>query len=351
MEQLCEKTFNVRNNNESLNNEESRLDNIEAPSFLINNSFNSPASGGNRQSRNFNRPSTILEVSETTTNRTCMSSYKTARTTGTGTELSYRTAADLTNGTEMTYQNSHISNDSLEPTNRRSHAALIDLTRDSLEEDSGLNSGLQDESVDDKDDSNVPEFNDTLERIDYILGLNHKAAEMNKVDASPRQTCLLDLPITPNHFVAGSKLTPKQPSTQKKFNNRLTPRNSPLIKFSPAASGRSPAGHSPATVNFNAWKMPSGSATKAPPPIFSASKKYQHIQSPIASYIKQTPGAPACSLAGKTIAGITKGTVPNFRDSESFVDGNENEPSSAQKRLAHVAKTKTATSTQVRFDS
>lgn len=342
MEKICEKTFHVKN--ESLLVEESRLDSIEAPSFLSNSSFMSP--GMKNSPRNINRPSTILEVSESTTNRTGMSSYKTAQTTGTGTELSFNTAADCTGNTstDTTYQKSHISVDSLEPS-RRSQPALIDLTRDSLNDCSDsalLNSAMCDESTD-KDDSNVPEFNDTLERIDYILKLNDKAAAIKKEETlrqaqkTPKQTCLLDLPITPNHIIA-SKLTPQN----KKIGARITPKNSPLIKFSPAAA-KSPATRSP---GFNAWKKPT-SATKPPGPFLSASKKYQHIQSPIASYIKQTPGAPACNLAGKTIAGITgKAMTPNFRDSESFV-GNENQPSSSQK-LAHVAKTKTITSTQVR---
>lgn len=363
MEKMCEKTLhlnnesaqlmdltsmNVTNNRKSLA-EESRLDCIEAPSFLSNSSLMSPGARYSPRNAN-NRPSTILEVSETASNRTAMSSYKTARTTTTGSDVSYRTAADLTNATNTTYQNSHISVDSLEPSRKSDRICqLIDLTKDSLNDDnsdSGLNSELFiNDNTTDHDDSEVPEFNDTLERIEYILQLNEKANALKEEDSkpiaeiakTPKHACLLDLPITPNNFVT-SKLTPQQ--SNKKIGNRLTPKNSPLIRFSPAA-GKSPANHSPA---HSAFKKPV-SATKTPAPFLSISKKYQHIQSPIASYIKQTPGAPASLLAGKTITGITRiGKTPDFRDSESFV--NENEPASSYK-LAHAAKTKTVTSTQV----
>jgi hypothetical protein len=364
MEKMCEKTLhlnnesaqlmdltsmNITNNRKSLA-EESRLDCIEAPSFLSNSSLMSPGVRSSPRNVN-NRPSTILEVSETTSNRTAMSSYKTARTTTTGSDVSYRTAGDLTNATDSTCQNSHISVDSLEPS--RKSEVLIDLTKDSLNidssSDSGLNSGLFMNTTD-HDDSEVPEFNDTLERIEYILRLNQEANAMKEdeksapvaavadFDTTPKHGCLLDLPITPNNYVT-SKLTPQQ--SKKKIGNRLTPKNSPLIKFSPAA-GKSPASHhSPAA---GAFKKPV-SATKTPAPFLQISKKYQHIQSPIASYIKQTPGAPASFLAGKTITGITRiAKTPDFRDSESFAK--ENEPKSNYK-LPHAAKTKTVTSTQL----
>lgn len=357
MEKICEKTLHLNNesaqlmdltsmndtNNRQSLTEESRLDCIEAPSFFSNSSLMSP---GTRYSpRNGNRPSTILEVSETTTNRTAMSSYKTARTTTTGTDVSFRTAADLTNATDSTCQNSHISIDSLDPS-QKSDKILIDLTRDSLNgdySDSGLNSEMcENNETTDRDDSEIPEFNDTLERIEYILNLNERANAMKEEQESkltsddvktPEHACLLDLPITPNRIVA-SKLTPQQP--HKKIGNRLTPKNSPFIRFSPA-NGKSPANRSPAA---GAFKKPV-SATKTPAPFLPISKRYQHIQSPIASYIKQTPGAPGSYLAGKTVAGITRlAKTPDFRDSDLFA--NENEPTSSRK-LAHVAKTGSST--------
>jgi hypothetical protein len=317
-------------------NEESRLDNVEAPSIFFNSSIMSPGTKHSPLNKQFNRPSTILEVSES--NRTGMSSYKTAMT-GTATEASYRTA-DYTDFTLPKYE---ISVDSLDESSK----PIIDLTKDSLDQsDSGLQiSDSIDISNAHEDDDSEPEFNDTLERMDFMLS---KAAAMQQKPVPAIQP-VEEISKTPNNrmnlldmsipFVA-AKLTP-QPISAKKTMNRLTPKNSPLIHFSPVVSKNSPANRSPA-----AFKKPTGSSTKPPAPLIPSSKKYLHIQSPIASYIKQAPVAPPAIVAGKFIQGVT-GTskTPNFRDSEKF--SKENESMNSQKNFPSCAKTNSATKLKV----
>ena len=357
MEKVCENTVNLGNVSENLfdltalekqrtnsMSDETHLNDIEAPSFMFNNTSlmtsnkNSPLIAVHA-----NRPSTILEVSEvSTSNKTCMSSYRTAFT-GSGTEVSedYKTAnEDIFDNSrpieeEMLIKmpkirsfydtSADITKDSLETTGR--NQVSTDMTKDSLivnssddESSSGVESsfGVQNESHGEK-------MNDTLERIEYMLA----QAEKMREEKTPRS----------QHVTPGSSLF-KSSATKPKIFLKTTPnalRNSPQIKFSPVT--KSP------TNGETAFKKPS----KIAQPSFS-NKKFMHIASPIARYIKETPGAPLSSTA-RAHYGIGNNSPRqfNFRDSESF--SNENESMNAYKgsSLPPKAKTKSSATSQVKL--
>lgn len=378
MEKLCERTLHLNNVSEnlidltafemslagqrkspktnSMYGDETRLNDVEAPSFLLNNSsMMSPNKNSPVIPVHANRPSTILEVSEISlSNKTCMSSYRTALTgrSETASSEDYRTANEDTFGRsgcieeEMlikmpkirSFYEVDLTKDSLDSSGKIQHS--IDLTKDSLNADSYVDessSGV-DSTFDQRDDSanGGEQLNDTLERIEYMLAQHQKMLEQ-KTQEPKTPRCVPPSPVSSQ---------PGSSSAKPKVFSKVAPmstRNSPLIKFSPAVNKNSPS-------NDIAFKRPCiQSNTKIPQP-FLSSKKFQHVASPIARYINDTPGYPLASTV-RVHPGIGKSPkLFNFRDSEAFA--NENESMNAGytgSSLPAVAKTKSSATSHVRI--
>jgi hypothetical protein len=362
MERMCEKTLHLNNESEILMDltsldspvasrkslkklpavDETHLNDVEAPSFLFNNSsLISPNKHSPLIEPYANRPSTIMEVSEVSS-RTCQSSYRTAMT---GTESSqYKTAEEsLTlNGTledesmkikmpKIRSFYADMSKDSLDVT--RPAQQTIDLTKDSLESSSGIESSYE------KEDEEV-KLNDTLEQIEYMLAQAQKMQEAKTPKpASATPKIVSKTPL--------AKMLTPAPSSASKY--------SPLIKFSPVVKNSPVARNSPVDQGF---KKPTQSASKQPPSAsklqFSHNKKYQHIESPISRYIKHTPGVPL-AVKPKDLPGIGSNSPKtyNFRDSESFQKENDsmkgNQGAYGGSSLPFRAKTKSSAIPQVSF--
>lgn len=338
--------------------EETRLDNIEAPSFFFNNTSMMSPKNSPLNVVHANRPSTILELSETSTSyKTNMTSYQTALTRSENDGSDYKTANDesLAMEEEMLikmpkirsfYDTSYISKDSLEESKTLRNE---EMTKDSLNsfagessENAGNDSNVvgNDSSVVDisSDISMGPKFNDTLEEIEYMLLQNQKLQEQGTPKTVPAS------PATPR-MVPGVSPFASQLRLKPNFNAKpafgSASKHSPLMKFSPLAP-KSPAN--------NAFKRPMPSATKTAKP--SSSKKFTNIESPIARYINNTPVAPQ-AINPRALHGI--GTSPktfNFRDSELFAKENESANAGAQgSSLPFRAKTKSSAVPQVKPES
>lgn len=375
MEKMCENTLHLDNVSENFMNltefdtsaavqhksikktsmfaDETRLNDVEAPSFLLNNtSMVSPNKISPLIPFHANRPSTILEVSEVSSNKTYMSSYRTALTgrSETASSEDYKTANEDTFSQSGSIEEEMIikmpkirsffevdlTKDSLDSTGKIQES--IDLTKDSLNVESyvGDSSSGVDSSYDQRDESaSGGELNDTLEQIEFMLAQHQKLQEQK----TPRF-----IPPSPSTPAASSQTNS---SAKPKIFAKVTPmalRDSPMIKFSPAVTRNSP-------LNDAAFKRPGlQSTSKAPQPLFSNIRKYQHIASPIARYINDTPGYPLSSTV-RVHPGIGKSPKHfNFRDSETFA--NENESMNAGFKgpsLPAVAKTKSSVSTHVKI--
>lgn len=374
MEKMCENTLHLNNvsdlhfmdlttmaspsgkqrgGNSSKLGDETRLNDIEAPTFMFNNTSllgASPIKGSPVFAAHQNRPSTILEVSEVGSSfRTNLSSYRTALTRS-GTEASeYFKTAD-----EGSFSPSRTIEDEMMikmPKLRSFYAAPEDLTKDSLdstakadagemtcdslnpnsyagESSSGVESSF-DQTAEEVDDA---QMNDTLERIEFMLAQAQKIQEQERaptvIPASPTVAYKSPAP-------AQLRLQPKAPESAAK--------NSPLIKFSPAFKP------SPSNAD-SGFKRPAHALSKIPTP-FANNKKFQHIVSPVQCYIKRTPGAPMAATA-RVLHGINNSPKHfNFRDSESFAKENESMNAEPYKgsSLPFRAKTKSSAVSQVRI--
>lgn len=366
-EKFCNNTVNLGNVSENLMDltalekqqspsygNETHLNDIEAPSFMFNNtSLMSSNKNSPLIAVHTNRPSTILEVSEVSgSNKTFMSSYQTAFTrSGTETTQEYKTACEdsFPNSRSIEEEmiikmpkirsfydvSANMTKDSLD-TSERNHAST-DMTKDSLvvdsyagESSSGVESSFVESSFD-QQEIGEEKMNDTLERIEYMLA----QAEKMREEKTPKS----------------HQVTPKSESVYKpKVLSKATPvtksiRNSPLMKFSPVAK-------TPMNVGDSAFKKPTNSSTKIPQPSFSNNKKFLHIASPIARYIKETPGVPMSSTV-RVYPGIGNNSPRqfNFRDSESFSKENESINSYSGPSLPLKAKTKSSATSHVRLNN
>lgn len=327
--------------------EETRLDNIEAPSFFFNNTSMMSPKNSPLNAVHANRPSTIMELSESSTSyKTNMTSYQTALTRSENDGSDYKTANDesLSIEEEMVikmpkirsfYDTSYISKDSLEESKTLRND---EMTKDSLNSFAGGSSENTGNDSSVVDISLGPKFNDTLEEIEYMLLQNQKLQEQRTPKIIPAAS-----PVTPR-MAAGVSPFASQLRLKPNFNAKpalgSASKNSPLMKFSPLAP-KSPAN--------NAFKRPMPSATKtAKPP---SSKKFTNIESPIARYINNTPVAPQ-AITPRALHGI--GTSPknfNFRDSESFAKENESANAGAHgSSLPFRAKTKSSAVPQVKLE-
>lgn len=353
-EKMCENTIHLNNVSEnffdltnmespvlhhkkiSVGGDETRLDSVEAPSFLFSNTIMSPLNVVHA-----NRPSTIIELSESAmSSRTNMSSYQTAFTQSEASE--YKTADDESMIIEGKTANDSTSLEELLVIKMPKMKSFYDMTKDSLDDSITIKNTIEmskdslisfDESI---AQSNEPEFNDTLERIEFMLSENQKLQEQQR---TPQ--IILASPVTPRVAPTTTSPFPTQLQLKRNYGAKLgsASKLSPLIKFSPVV--KSPANAA------SAFKKPVPSATKIPKP--SSSKKFLNIQSPIARYINNTPVAPQAHTP-RTLPGI--GTSPknfNFRDSEYFAKENDNMNSRPYQvpSLPLRAKTKSSAVSQV----
>lgn len=340
--------------------EETFLNDVEAPSFLFNNT--TIVSSNNKSPLapiHANRPSTILEVSENSlTNKTGMSSYQTAFTRSvTETSEYYRTANEdsFMSSKNNTVENEHLivkpkyrsfysdmTKDSLDIPEKDLRAC--DMIKDSLNNESSVDSSIGgksgDNTLDTSEEERIGRMNDTLEEIEFMLEQAKKIKDNNGLK-TPND-------LTP--FVA--KISPvvvKKPPKLEKLSNYLKPKvfgssnttKSPiLMKALPVTS----ANKSPSTTPGSTFKRPmpaviSNTKIIPQPSSFNNNKRFNHIQSPVGRYIKHTPELPL-EMQGRLNHGVPTKHF-NFRDSESF--SNENENLDMSLKCAHLpprAKTK-----------
>lgn len=126
----------------------------------------------------------------------------------------------------------------------------------------------------------MPEFNNTLERIEYMMERGQKILQRKAVGVgassgymnSPSRPAYVDSPSRPAPEKTNPKpSTPSKPSSAKKVDLFKKPMRSPMV------------------LNRNADAQSSGS--KIPKPS-AARPKFRHIASPIAAYINNTPEVP-----------------------------------------------------------
>lgn len=317
MEKLCENTLHLNNISEHLVDltslemqentpkqqqkhmkmisEETFLHDVEAPSFMMNNTLFSPPAAKTQ----VNRPSTIMEVSEA--NQTSLTSYQTAE--GTVKSEDYQTALDDSwiskqNYGKRFYQNSiDFTKDSLDVSGIKASINELASFQDSLNNKENIT--LELESDESFDMSKSARMNDTLEAIEKILA-------QGMMEQTPATV------VTPKQ---PNKASPTPWSVNKNFQAKPSPLInrvlSPMMKFSPTSNVKSPQ------QNF---KFPKPLSTTKTPQFSSLSKqKFQHIVSPISRYINNTPEVPLTNAHIHAQYGISGGTRQfNFRDSETF---------------------------------
>lgn len=340
------------------------LNDVEAPSFMFDNTlFNTTVTSPICRGVGLNRPSTIEEestiVESTISNKTSISSYRTALTNST-IEMSdkYQTASDESWLQSKSKNASDISDEfqkpkirsfysNLEENNSKSIKSMDytkdslnvsgnkylrdDISKDSLNENSTndtessfddmKDSLLENSEESDFSDMDNRKFNDTLEEFEFMM---EQAAKLQS-GSIPKKINSPSTPRYPN--------SPVTPSTVIKAHQPIM-RNSPASKnlfpkvFSKVDSGiKCSASKSPFTKDSPArtpsFKKPfQPTVTSKIPHLSNVTKKFSHVASPIARYIKHTPEVPLA-----TVARVPTGTISkafNFRDSESF-DVNEND--------------------------
>lgn len=360
LEKMCENTLTLNNVSElltdltsmdlstmeelakrklSLNPEETRksyLDDVEPPSFLSNLTMFSPKNSPFRKTVHENRPSTIMEVTElSTTTKSGSSSYRTAEAAST-----YEKSECYQTANEESWMSGSIqkrgfyddtmnyTKDSLDVTQRPN---FTQMTQDSLNENTG-NATAESTFEENLSFNNQEGLNDTLEAIERILAqgtMNTPQKMMFNKKSNPSTPQVVTTPKQP----AKPSPTPWSSIRSAKNSARVTPTNSPLMKFSPLAT-KSPMS------NFKLPNKPL-SSTKTTPFASSHAKKFQHIVSPIARYINNTPELPLSANA-HTQFGLGSRPQFNFRDSDSFTKENKTaQPTGSS--LPMRAKTKTTT--------
>lgn len=362
------------------------LNDVEAPSFMFDNTlFNNTVTSPLCRAVNLNRPSTIEEestvVESTISNKTSLSSYRTAHANS-STEMSekYQTASDES---WLHSKNANVSSDitdvfqkpkirsfynDLDDTNDKSTKSVdytkdslnasgnkylhADISKDSLNGNSTSDtassfSDMKDsllESTEESDFSDMDnrKFNDTLEEFEFMM---EQAAKLQPGTGVTKKAKSPTTPRYPN--------SPVTPSTVVKA-HQPTMRNSPASKnlfpkvFSKMGTAGGSASKSPftkaspsTTPNFKKPFHPT--VTSKIPHLSHVTKKFSHVASPIARYINHTPELPLATTARVPTGSVSKGF--NFRDSDSFAI-NENDSYNGNQvykpSLPCRAKTKTS---------
>jgi hypothetical protein len=395
LEKMCENTLTLNNVSENFMdltsleavtkamskksfgiNDETRLNEIEEPSFLQNSSIMSPKNSPFRLTRANvgNRPSTIMEVTEiSSVNKTTASSYHTAtNTTVTDKSEYYQTANEtmesITGASAIINrpvlksfydETLELTKDSLDVSLKKDQNNCVDLTADSLNSKADSSSGIE-ISCDDEDvnegsrnesiaHASSIRMNDTLEEIEFMLAQAQKMNDEKLLKTPKALAAINSLPTTPKlqSPAVTNKPSPspwsaakQKPNSGLKTKKALTPlsKNSPLIKFSPQVKSNSPA-----MAPSSNFKLPNKPVSTSKIPQFSSnSKKFSHIVSPISRYINHTPELPLSSLAHVEYGYSSSARSHlNFRDSESFADNTSLNSTYKGSSLPMRAKTKT----------
>jgi hypothetical protein len=366
LEKMCENTLTLNNVSElltdlttmdasvvevlmkkklSINPEETRksfLDDIEPPSFMSNLTMFSPKNSPFRKTVHENRPSTIMEVTElSNTIKSGSSSYRTAEAAS-----SYEKSECYQTANEESWisgsikkrgfydDSTNYTKDSLDVTQKPN---ITQMTQDSLNEDTG-NATAESTFENEISFDNNGALNDTLEAIERILAQGNMNTPKKIIFDRKKSN-----PSTPQAVTTPKQTSKASPTPWSTVRNpkgktaNLTPKNSPLIKFSPTSATKSPAS------NFKLPNKPLSSSKTTP---FSSThaKKFQHIVSPIARYINNTPELPLSANAHTQFGLGSRQPQFNFRDSESFVvKENKSGLPPTGSSLPMRAKTKTTT--------
>lgn len=353
MEKMCENTLHLNNVSELLTDltsldasamaeelikrkrsmlpDESRqsfLNDVEAPTFLANMSMFSPKNSPFRRTAHENRPSTIMEVTElSTTAKSGSSSYQTAPSTLFEKSECYQTANEETFASRSAKAKKRaqaffddsmdFTKDSLDTTRKATMPNITQMTQDSLESNGTVDSMVLegDESLSFNMSVNN-QMDDTLEAIERMLA---QGAMMNSPYKAPLKTSNPATPVTTPKQQGKPSPTPWSISKNmlKSASTRGTPTNSPLMKFSPAVS-KSPMSNFKLPKPLSSSKTPLGSFAS------THSKKFQHIISPVARYINNTPELPLSATAHTQFGVGTARTQFNFRDSDAYAKENKN---------------------------
>lgn len=301
LEKMCENTLNLNNVSEVLADltslelkidsqdgcaqvlnsaEETKLQEIEQPSFFLNNT----SSISNAEQSPFkdvfdNNFSTVMEAT------TMSLSYKTTHShcpsiqsiISSNKSEYYRTANDKSFELMKNISNEHSFNLS----NQDNESSSLNFEKK-------------------RNDPDSPSINDTLDEIDFLLSQAQKLNDHNGMQNNILQKAKI------NNSPLKHVISPKSQSRQKIVH---TPKSSPLITFSPLTENKSPL------VNFKHPKPISSS--KNPPFSRVNNKKFQHIVSPVSRYI-QTSESVLNANAHVHYKGMGAKRQFNFRDSENF---------------------------------
>lgn len=346
-------------------NDTTMLENIEAPSFFLSNTtiLDSPTTVKSSPIYNFglNRPSTIVEEgtiinsSAGSVKNQTLESFATAftRNCSEATSDTYRTAQEdtysslkLRESLKRPATNHHFGDDlmsgsfEMDSLMKDQPIKMENITKDSLDDQdsstieissSSEMSEIFDENQSGSHDSLLdhsaePNFNDTLEKFEYMM-----AKGMKLVDKTPK-----NLPTTPKLEIPA---TPKTPDTIVKNKSdkstylSATTASSDSISVFPKTFTNLLHSKKQVTDPLSAkkaetqkqmdFKRPPQVHTKIPLP--SQSKQFAHIVSPLSRYIKQTPTVPLTTTTKlqRQSGAITK--LYNSRDSEISFKENHNQ--------------------------
>jgi hypothetical protein len=301
LEKMCENTLNLNNVSEVLADltslefkidshagfaselnaaEETKLQEIEQPSFFLNNTSSmsnneqSPFKTVFDNNRSTGMEATAMSLSYKTTHSHCPSVQSIMSSNQ---SEYYRTANDKSFESTKNVSTDHSFNLS----DPEFNASSLNLEKKS-------------------NDPDLSSINDTLDEIDFLLSQAQKLNDHNGMQENILQKTKTN--YTPLKQV-------NSPKSQNKPKTVYTPKSSPLITFSPLTENKSPL------VNFKHPKPISSSKN----PQFSRinSKKFQHIVSPVSRYI-QTSESVLNANAHVHYKGMGAKRQFNFRDSENF---------------------------------
>lgn len=318
-------------------NNETMLNDIEAPSCLFENSvfLNSPTHQSPIKMIGMLRPSTILEETHTSeytsasfeNNSGSLDSYITAETGKTnnnsGTESEYYKTADEQNNS-ISLMNKIVDDSQWSKISVQS--SKISMSEDSLamrsadtvsgnDSTASLNSsGVESISIEEILDEAPAQFNDTIEEMDFLMqqGMkfltpNAKSGENNTFKYTPTPKAKNISPFSSatksnyTHILKGSPVTPN------------------FIKL-----GAIPKASTKPELPDNDFKRPLFPTSRIPKSNIPIKNKFDYIVSPIRTYIKETPEVPLYSKNRGTNVDCNLSKL--YPPRQSILNTKENEP-------------------------
>lgn len=209
-------------------------------------------------------------------------------------ETTYHTAkSDPSNDSVLTIDSDSTIDQSEEKPNEQS--TNISLKEKSCEESLELSSSIHKDSAGISEKyGDMPHFNDTLERVEYMMEQGRKMM-LNDKNSKSTPTRNLQAQHTQNKKTPLSQtksnvLTPNSASLKKTVGKHLTPNKVDIFKRPDQRNVRSPF----ATKAASASKL-HAAPTQSRIPMKTGSlhkPQFRHIASPIAAYINNTPEVP-----------------------------------------------------------